>query len=197
MEVVDYNTLRDAVMDAFAAYDLQTSFDEAVFLNTHSRACEIYVHRTDEPREVWAKLGFEWTASNQVLFERLKEFEEELDDVPIDQPGAEVIMHASFHLHFGVLTIAPDAMRSAAEDMSRVGELFFGDEGGVVAEVSMTSSDARLECLRYEVGTAAPLVVQDSWWDQLAEVFVSMLDKLQEIFERLNYEYGSPRDALE
>lgn len=198
VEFIDYNAFRDALIDAFEAYDLQTTVDEAIFLNTNSRGCEIYIHRHGEPREVWAKLGFEWVAANQSLVDRLKEFNEDLmDGSLVTEQGFEVMMHASFHLHFGLLPIAPDAMRSAAEDISRAGELFFGDDGSVVAEVSMTASDARLECLRYEVNTSAPLIAEESWWDQLAEVFLSMLDKLQEIFERFNYEYGSPRDSLE
>lgn len=198
MEVMEYNTFRDALIDALAAYGLQTTVDEAIFLNTHSRGCEIFVYRTDEPKEVWGKLGFEWVASNQTLYESLREMSGDVtDETALSDPGVEVMIHASFHLHFGLLPLGPEAMRTAAVDINQVGELFFGDDGGVVAEVSMTAADARLECLRYEVNTSAPLVAHEAWWDQLAEVYVSMLDKLQEIFERLNYEYGSPRDALD
>ena len=197
MEVLDYNAFRDTIIDALAAYDLQTSIDEAIYLDSHSRGCEIFVHRTEEPKEVWAKLGFEWEAANQALYESIKDAGEGEAEEYLNDPGVEVPIHASFHLHFGLLPVSPDAMRSAAEDINRVGEAFFGEDGGVIAEVSLTSSDARLECLRYEVNTSAPLATKEAWWDQLAEVYVSMLDKLQEIFERFNYEYGSPRDAIE
>ncbi len=198
VEAMEYNTFKETLLDALTAYDLQTSVDEAVFLNTHSRGCEIFVHRSDEPREVWGKLGFEWVAANQALYERMREIEGDVsEESALTDPGVEVLIHASFHLHFGLLPIGPEAMREAAVDINRVGELFFGEDGGVVAEVSMTATDARLECLRYEVNTSAPLVVQDAWWDQLAEVYVSMLDKLQEIFERMNYEFGSPRDVID
>lgn len=197
MEVLDYGAFRDALLDALASYELQTTVDEAVFLNSHSRGCEIFVHRFDEPKEVWGKLGFEWMAANQAALESLKEGDAPSFDEVESDPGFEVMVHASFHLHFGLLPVSPDIMRSVAEDINRVGQTFFGDDGGVIAEVSMSASHARMECLRYEVNTSAPLASDEPWWDQLAEVYVSMLDKLQEIFERLNYEYGSPRDAID
>lgn len=197
MEILDYNAFRDTLIDALAAYDLHTSIDEAIYLNGNSRGCDIFVHRSDEPKEVWAKLGFEWIAANQALYEEIKDAGPEfIEETVATDPGVDVMIHASFHLHFGLLPVSPDAMRWAAEDINRVGEAFFED-GGVIAEVSLTSTEARLECLRFEANTTAPLATREPWWDQLAEVCVSMLDKLQEILERLHYEYGSPRDVLE
>jgi len=61
----------------------------------------------------------------------------------------------------------------------------------------MTSSEARLECLRFEVNTSAPLITDEPWWEQLAEVVRLMLDKLQEILMRLRSKYGSSRGASE
>ena len=198
MEVMDYHAFRDALIDALASYDLQTTVDEAVFLGSMSRGCEVFAFRSDEPKEVWGKLGFEWVPANQILLENLKDSPEgAIQEALETDPGVEVMIHASFHLHFGLLPVAPDVMRTVALDISSVGQTFFGDDGGVIAEVSMTSSDAHLECLRYEVNTSAPIIATEPWWDQLAEVYASMLDKLQEIFERLNYEYGSPRDSFD
>jgi len=63
--------------------------------------------------------------------------------------------------------------------------------------VSMTSADARLECLRFEINTSAPMISEEPWWEQLADVCAAMLDKLEEIHGRLRSEFGSPRGAAE
>lgn len=198
VHVLDYGAFRDALVDALGARGLQTSVDEAVFLGTSSRGCEILIHHDDEPADVWGKVSFEWVAANQALLEEINEQGEDAydADLPLD-PDAEVMMSAAFHLHFGDLSIATEAMREVAEEIKRHAEAFFGYDGGVVAEVSMTSADARLECLRFEVNTAAPFISDEPWWEQLAGVCRSMLDKLQEIHGRLRSEYGSPRGATE
>lgn len=194
MHVLDYGAFRDALVDALSARGLQSSVDEAIFLGTNSRGCEVLIHYDDEPGDVWGKVSFEWVAANQALYEEVNEEGEEAydPDLPLD-PDAEVMMSAAFHLHFGDLSIATEAMREVAEEIKRHAEAFFGDEGGVIAEVSMTSADARLECLRFEVNTSAPFITEEPWWEQLANVCRSMLDKLQEIHGRLRSEYGSPR----
>lgn len=198
VHVLDYGAFRDSLVDAMTAKGLHGSVDEAVFLGTNSRGCEVLIHHFDEPGEVWGKVSFEWVAANQALLEEINERGEHDYDVHTSlDPDAEVMMNAAFHLHFGNLSIATEAMREVAEEIKRHAEAFFGDEGGVVAEVSMTSADARLECLRFEVNTAAPFVTEDAWWEQLADVCLSMLDKLHEIHGRLKSEYGSPRGAAE
>lgn len=197
MHVLDYAAFRDALVDAITSKGLQVSLDEAVFLGTNSRGCEVLIHHFDEPGEVWGKVSFEWVAANQALLEELNEQGDVYDaDMPLD-PDAEVMMNAAFHLHFGNLSIATEAMSEVAAEIKRHAEAFFGDDGGVVAEVSMTSADARLECLRFEVNTSAPFISEEPWWEQLAEVCVAMLDKLQEIHGRLRSEFGSPRGAAE
>ncbi|MBO2520946.1 MAG: hypothetical protein LOD85_02115 [Clostridia bacterium] len=198
MHVLDYGELRDALVDALAAQGLQSSVDEMVFLGTSSRGCEILMHHGDEPGEVWGKVSFEWVAANQALLEELDDHDADAYDPSLSlDPDAEVMLSAAFHLHFNEIAIAPEAMREVAEEIKRHAEAFFGDEGGVVAEVSMTSADARLECLRFEVNTSASFVSEEPWWDQLAGVCRSMLDKLQEIHGRLRSEYGSPRGAAD
>jgi len=198
VHVLDYGAFRDTLVDALTARGLQGSVDEAIFLGTNSRGCEVLIHHDDEPGEVWGKVSFEWVAANQALLEEMNEEGEQAydPDLPLD-PDAEVMLSAAFHLHFGDLYIATETMREVAEEIKRHAEAFFGDEGGVVAEVSMTSADARLECLRFEVNTAVPFITEDPWWEQLAGVCRSMLDKLQEIHGRLRSEYGSPRGVGE
>lgn len=198
MHVLDYGAFRDSIVDAVAAKGLRASVDEAVFLGTSSRGCEVLIHHFDEPGEVWGKVSFEWMAANQSLLEEITDQSADAYDVHASlDPDAEVMMNAAFHLHFGNLSIATEAMREVAAEIKRHAENFFGDDGGVVAEVSMTSADARLECLRFEVNTSAPFVTDEPWWEQLAEVCLSMLDKLHEIHGRLKSEYGSPRGAAE
>lgn len=193
MHVLDYNEFRDAIIDAVSSQDLETSIDEAVFLGSSSRGCEIFVHPDPEPSEVWGKISFEWAAGNQALLESYKEGDRGANGIDPADPYAEVMMHLAFHLHFGALSISPDAVRDVAQEIHETGAMFFGDDGGVVAEVSMTSSEAKLECLRFEVNTSAPMVADESWWDQLAEVCRALIDKLQAIFVRLNSEFGSSR----
>lgn len=193
MYVLDYAALRDTLFEALAEKDLQGSIDEALYLNVSSRGCEIFVHPFAEPEEVWGKISFEWVADNQVLYEELTREDGDASD-GLGDPRSEVMMHVEFHLHFGDLSIATDAVRDVAKEIKGQAEAFFGDDGGVVAEVSMTSDFARLECLRFEVNTTAPLVSEESWWEQLADVCYAMLDKLQEIYLRLNAEYGTTRE---
>ncbi|HLS89706.1 MAG TPA: hypothetical protein VK101_00460 [Limnochordia bacterium] len=197
MHVLDYAGFRDALVDAITSKGLQVSVDEAVFLGTNSRGCELLIHHDDEPGEVWGKVSFEWVAANQALFEEIHEQGDVYDpDMPLD-PDAEVMMNAAFHLHFGTLSISTEAMSGVAAEIKRHAEAFFGDDGGVVAEVSMTSADARLECLRFEINTSAPMISEEPWWEQLADVCAAMLDKLEEIHGRLRSEFGSPRGAAE
>lgn len=193
MHVLDYNGFRDAIVDAVSSQDLETSIDEAVFLGSSSRGCEIFVHSDPEPSEVWGKISFEWAAGNQALFEYHKEGDRVATDIDPSDPNAEVMMHLAFHLHFGALSISTDAVRDVAQEIQGTAAIYFGDEGGVVAEVSMTSSEAKLECLRFEVNTSAPMIVEEPWWEQLAEVCRALIDKLQAIFVRLNSEFGSSR----
>ncbi len=193
MHVLDYNGFRDSIVDAITSQDLETSIDEAVFLGSSSRGCEIFVHADPEPAEVWGKISFEWSAANQALFEFHKEGDRRAAEVDASDPSAEVMMHIAFHLHFGVLSISTDAVRDVAQEIQETAVMFFGDDGGVVAEVSMTSSEAKLECLRFEVNTSAPMMVEEPWWDQLADVCRTLIDKFQAIFVRLNSEFGSPR----
>lgn len=193
MHVLDYNGFRDAVVDAVASQDLEASIDEAVFLGSSSRGCEIFVHSEPEPAEVWGKISYEWSAANQALFEMQKEGDRRPAEFEGSDPSAEVMMHMAFHLHFGVLSISTDAVRDVAQEIQETAAIFFGDDGGVVAEVSMTASDAKLECLRFEVNTSAPMITEEPWWDQLAEVCRTLIDKLQAIFVRLNSEFGSSR----
>lgn len=184
-------------MEAISAQGLQTSADEALFLNGNSRGCDVFAHENEEPGEVWGKIGFEWVAANQNLFEVLREQDVPyVEDVHADG-AAEVMMHFSFHLHFGALVIATDAIRTVADEIQSLGSRFFGDDGGVVAEVSMTASEARLECVRYEVNTSAPLVAENPWWDEVAEVCRVVLDKLESIYQRLSTENGSQRGPSE
>lgn len=198
MHVLDYAAFRDALVDAVTAKGLHASVDEMVFLGTSSRGCEVLIHHFEEPGEVWGKVSFEWVAANQALFEELSDQGTDPYDVLASMdPDAEVMMNAAFHLHFGNLSVATETMREVAEEIKRHAESYFGDEGGVVAEVSMTSADARLECLRFEVNTSAPLVSEEPWWEQMADVCLSMLDKLQEIHGRLKSEFGSPRGAAD
>lgn len=197
MHVLDYAGFRDTLVDAITSKGLQVSIDEAVFLGTNSRGCELLIHHDDEPGEVWGKVSFEWVAANQALFEEIHEQGDVYDpDMPLD-PDAEVMMNAAFHLHFGTLSISTEAMSGVAAEIKRHAEAFFGDDGGVVAEVSMTSADARLECLRFEINTSAPMISEEPWWEQLADVCAAMLDKLEEIHGRLRSEFGSPRGAAE
>jgi len=197
VHVLDYAGFRDALVDAITSKGLQVSVDEAVFLGTNSRGCELLIHHDDEPGEVWGKVSFEWVAANQALFEEIHEQGDVYDpDMPLD-PDAEVMMNAAFHLHFGTLSISTEAMSGVAAEIKRHAEAFFGDDGGVVAEVSMTSADARLECLRFEINTSAPMISEEPWWEQLADVCAAMLDKLEEIHGRLRSEFGSPRGAAE
>src|SRR5690606_15371477 len=161
--------------------------------------CEIFVHPWDEPGEVWGKISFEWSSVNQTLLDEVKEADSasEYAEENLGEADAEVMMHASFHLHFIHFFLSADDVRDVAEEIEELAEAFFGDDGGVVAVVSMTSSDARLECLRFEVNTSAPLITDEPWWEQLAEVVRLMLDKLQEILMRLRSKYGSSRGASE
>jgi hypothetical protein len=197
VHVLDYAGFRDTLVDAITSKGLQVSIDEAVFLGTNSRGCELLIHHDDEPGEVWGKVSFEWVAANQALFEEIHEQGDVYDpDMPLD-PDAEVMMNAAFHLHFATLSISTEAMSGVAAEIKRHAEAFFGDDGGVVAEVSMTSADARLECLRFEINTSAPMISEEPWWEQLADVCAAMLDKLEEIHGRLRSEFGSPRGAAE
>jgi len=193
VEVLDYDGFRDAIVDALSSQDLETSIDEAVFLGSSSRGCEIFVHPDPEPSEVWGKISFEWAAGNQALYESYKDGEGEEAEIDPSDPYVEVIMHLAFHLHFGALSISTDAVRDVAQEIQETAAIFFGDDGGVIAEVSMTSSEAKLECLRFEVETSAPIFADDAWWDRLADVCRTLVDKLQAIFVRLNSEFGSPR----
>lgn len=194
VHILDYSAFRDAIFHAIREEDLYGAVDEAVFLNTSSRGCEVFFHPFEEPKEVWGKVSFEWVAENQALYDelRLAEDLEFILDSP-DDVDAEVMMQASFHLHFGDLSISTEAVRDVAEEIKALAEAFFGDDGGVIAEVSMTSAEARLECLRFEVNTSAPFVTDEPWWDHLADVCRSMLDKLQDILSRLRSEFGSSR----
>lgn len=196
MRALDYNAFRDSILDALAAEDLESSIDEAVFLGSSSRGCEIFVHPRAEPEEVWGKISFEWAAANQALYEFKKEGEGVPDEMDLRDPSVEVMMHLAFHLHFGALTITTDAVRDVAQEIQETASVFFGDDGGVVAEVSMTSSEARLECLRFEVNTSAPMIAEDAWWEQLAEVCRTLIEKLEAILERLNSEFGSSRGSV-
>lgn len=196
MHVLDYNAFRDRLLDAIEARGFECSVDEMVFLNSASRGCDIFVYPDGEGGEVWGKVSFEWLPSNQALLDELNQQSSESDidaSAWASDPDAEVMMHFSFHLHFDSLSIATEAVTEAAEEIKALGETFFGDDGGMVAEVSMTSADARLECLRFEVDTSAPLISEEAWWDDLAEVCRAMLDKLEQILARLRLEYGSSR----
>lgn len=199
MFVLDYGAFRDRLVQSLTAHGLQGSVDEVIFLNTNSRGCDVLVHPWTEPGEVWGKISFEWSAANQTLLEEVTDDELGHDFAfeSIGDQDAEVMMHASFHLHFPHLYLSADAVRDVAEEIKEQAESFFGDEGGVVAEVSMTSADARLECLRFEVTTSAPFITDEPWWDQLAEVVRQMLDKLQEILIRLRSKYGTSRGMTE
>lgn len=196
MHVLDYNAFRDRLLDAIEVQGFECSVDEVVYLNNASRGCDIFVYPDGEGGEVWGKVSFEWLPSNQALLDEMQQqaSEEELDESAwASDPDAAVMMHVAFHLHFDSLPIATEAVTEAAEEIKELGESFFGDDGGVVAEVSMTSADARLECLRYEADTSAPLASEEEWWDDLAEVCRAMLDKLEKILARLRLEYGSSR----
>lgn len=190
--VLNYAEFKDKIVEALTANGLKGSVDEVIFLNTHSRGCEVLVHPWDEPDDVWAKVHFEWASINQALVEELSE--DGMGDYVVESLGdldAEVMMHVSYHLHFSDLMLAPDATRHVAEDMKGLAEQHFGEEGGVIAEVSMTSSESRLECLRFEVGTSAPMVTDEPWWEQFADVTGAMLEKMQMILFRLRSEYDS------
>ena len=193
MHVFDYNGFRDSIVDALTSQGLEASIDEAVFLSSSSRGCEIFINSEPEPTEVWGKISFEWSGANQALYEYLTDGEREQIEADPSDPNAEVMMHLAFHLHFGVLSISTEAVSNVAQEIQETAAMFFGDDGGVVAEVSMTASEAKLECLRFEVDTSASMVTEEPWWEQLAEVCRALIDKLQAIFVRLNSEFGSSR----
>lgn len=197
--MLDYTEFRDRIVDTLNDHGLKGAVEEVIFLNSNSRGCEILVHPWSAPGDVWAKINFEWMGINQVFLEELTDDDPDDDHVTerLGDLDAEVMMHASFHLHFHYFSPSPDAVSDVAEEIKAQAESFFGDEGGVVAEVSMTSEEARLECLRFEVSTSAPLLTDEPWWDHLAEVTRLMLDKLQEILFRLTSEYGTSRDVLD
>lgn len=195
MDVLDYRSLRDKLMTSLSEAGFRVSADEAVFLHSLSRGCDIYVYPV-VGSDIWAKIGFEWTAVNQVLVEQ---FGDELTDIPVDMDdmdaeAAQVAMHCEFHLHFGALAISTEVLRDVATTMKQHAELYFGNEGGVVAEVYLTSDDAKLDCLRYEVNTCASLLAAEPWWNRWRDIVHGLLGKLANLYVKLETEFGPARN---
>jgi hypothetical protein len=196
MEVYDYNDLRDRLTESLLEADLRISVDEVVYLSGLTRECEILVYPRSVGPDVWGKVAFEWTAGNQSLLDVLdqdQEFASELLD-DLDLASAQVLMHCEFHLHFGHLVVSTDVVRDVASHIKDQAEQYFGGEGGVVAEVHLTSEEAKLDCLRYEVNTMTSLITDEEWWERWGYLCRDMLSHLSAIHTHLESMFGPQRN---
>lgn len=200
MYILNYEDFRDHLVDAMMLAGLRARTDEVLYLTDMTRGCEIHVSTDDNAEEPWGKLAFEWTSENQALSQRAHaRFESGnrcLED--LDLVGNKVGMHAAFHLHFDGLRVGSDVIRDVTEIIRTHAEGEFGPDGDVVAEVRLTAEYAGVECLRFEVHAECPLVSTEPWWDEWGEVFATMLAKFEEIYGRLETEFGgSDREVSE
>jgi len=194
MQLLDYAGFRDRLAQAFSsAGKFQVRLDEVVYLSDGSRGCEILVYPDGQKDGVWGKLGFEWVAENQAFYEEAEHamHERNGEPPPLDREAAEVNMHAAFHLHFDEFDVTADVIRDVAETMKARAEEYFSDEGGVVAEVRLTSDAAKLECLRFEVNATGAAWADEPWWERWGAVFAGMLEHLERIHGDLQEEFGS------
>lgn len=196
MEVLDYNTFRDRLADSLAEAGMKVTTEEAMYLSTLSRGCDVYVYPATDGPDVWGKVGFEWTSENQTLLEdldhELEYGDPQLDD--IDMAAGQVMMHSEFHLHFNRLAVSTDIISDVASSMKKLAEEFFGDEGGVVAEVYLASDEAKLDCLRYEVNTSASMLCEQPWWENWGVICRGMLTHMAEVYMRLESMFGPQRN---
>ncbi len=199
MEALDYRLVRDRMVESLVGTGLRVTVEEAVFLNSLSKGCDIFVYPAVTGPDVWAKIGFEWLAANQALFEQIEQDGELAGAAPeetgqIEEDATQVLMHCEFHLHFSALAMATEVMRDVATGIKKHAELYFGDDGGVVAEVFLSSDEAKLDCLRYEINSAVPMVTDQPWWNRWSEVARGMLDKLADLYVQLENEFGPSRN---
>lgn len=196
MEALDYNAFRDRLADSLSEAGMRVTVEEAVYLGTLSRGCDIFIYPASEGPDVWGKVAFEWAPDNQALLEEI-EHESEYGNNHIDEidiSSSQVMMHCEFHLHFGRLAVSTEVVSDVAGNIKKLAEEYFGDDGGIVAEVYLSSDEAKLDCLRYEVNTSAPMVTDEPWWENWGVMCRGMLVHVADVYIRLENMFGPQRN---
>lgn len=199
MYILSYEDLVRHVQDGMERKGLQVRKDEVVYLNDMARACELLIQLPEKDGHEegpWGKLIIEWVPENEVFVSQLEEHD--LND-PFMQPnglfderGAQVMLHAAFHMHFESFSIGIDRVHQITEVLRTQAEEYFGGDGDVVAEVRLTASEAALACLRYEVNAGAMVYTPEPWWEEWVDIFVGMLNGLRQLYDQLASERQEP-----
>lgn len=191
MHVLEYEGLRSLLIAAMEDAGLLVKADEVLYMNELARSCELFIQRALDVEGTWAKFGFEWRAENQAT----TSYAHEMADTPVagmmsSQIDNRVLLHAAFHLHFDDLEVDTDVIREVAEVIQAHASVYFGSEGGVVAEVRLLPASARIECLRFEVGLESPGDASLEWWTEWGTICASILAQFDAIHAELYARFG-------
>lgn len=191
MDVMDYDGLRNLMVEAMEDAGLLVKADEVLYMTELVRTCELFVQRPLDVEGTWAKFGFEWRAENQATSAyALGLAHMPYTDSPLPEIDNRVILHVAFHLHFDDLDVGTDVIREVAEVIQSYAHDHFGGEGGVITEVRLLPTSARVECLRFEATLESPSGAQANWWREWGQIYASMLSHFDEIHAELYARFG-------
>lgn len=189
MHVTDYEGLRKLLIGTMTDAGLLVKTDEVLYLNELTRICELFIQRPIDRESTWAKVGFEWRAENQAALT----FAHETDLIEAATHGlvdSRIMLHAAFHLHFDGLEVGADVIHEVTEALLGHARRYFGNDGSIVAELRLQSTQASIECLRYEIDVEAPTAGSLEWWQTWGAVCAGMLTQFDAIHEELYTRYG-------
>lgn len=201
MYILSYEELLQHMQEGMVDRGMRVRKDEVLYLNDMARGCEFLIQLSEKAGHEdgpWGKLMIEWVPENEVFTAQLDEHDPgEAFLQPnslFDERGAQVMLHAAFHLHFDSFPIGIGRIHQITEILRSHAEEYFGGDGDVVAEVRMTVAEAALACLRYEVNAGAMIITPEPWWKEWAEIFRGMLEGLRKIYEQLATEFQDPEE---
>lgn len=191
MHRFDYDYLRNLLIEAMEDAGLFVKADEVLYLSELTRSFELFIQRSVNGEGTWAKVGFEWRADNQTAaFSAQETSHFAAGDLAAPSPERYVTVHAAFHLHFDGLSIGPDVISEVSEAIQMHAQHIFDGHGSVVAEVRLLPTEARLECLRYEVMLDSPIDADLAWWQNWGDLCAAMLERFDEIHAELYSRFG-------
>lgn len=203
MYILSYDGLLQRIQEGMVSRRLRVRKDEVLYLSDMARGCELLIQlpeKTGPDDAPWGKLVIEWVPENEVFTSRMQD--NDPDDPFLqqnswfDERGAQVMLHAAFHLHFDSFPIGIERIHQITEVLRTHAEEYFGGDGDVVAEVRMTVAEAALACLRYEVNAGAMVITPEPWWEEWVDIFVGMLEGLRKIYDQLAAEFQEPDEQI-